>query len=485
MGKEEKVSRRGYVKYAAAGVVVVAVAAGGAYYATRPKPPSPVTLNFYTTGHSGFYYDVGYTGWKPIENYMKQNPHIKINVLVDSFFDVYTKEASTFAAGTYAWDVAYTWGGITQEFHKYWTPLSEMGVTLPSDVQDDIVPYAKNAIWHKGEWYGLPRMFEIFTLNGDGDVLDAKGLSFPTSFEEMLEVFKEVHEPERGRVAMMYGLKQGYLFPPYLCYLHGNGGAMWKDDAMQTWWADSDASIKAAKDMLTVFENYMSPASLTDIAFVESCTKWYNGESVFGLYYPWIASVMLDPTAKIKNVYSWLWPGHKGVVRSGSQVACEGYAIPKMAKYKKEAWDFIQYLNSREVQVQMALSVFWKQENEEPIPTRWSYIVDDRLKKMPYALIMRSSLAQSKYKANRYERPMYGAFITATEAAVASVLAKEKNAEDAMKAAQEECDKFLQEEYAKFGGGYYDPWPDMQKYKSRIDDLIKQIPVEERFIFPE
>jgi ABC-type glycerol-3-phosphate transport system substrate-binding protein len=254
---------------------------------------------------------------------------------------------------------------------------------------------------------------------------------------------------------------------------------------MQTWWVDSDASIKAAKDMLMVFENYMSPASLTDIAFVESSTKWYNGQSVFALYYPWPTSVMLDPTAKIKTVYPWLWPGHKGVARSGSEVACEGYAIPKMAKYKKEAWDFIQYLNSREVQVQMALSVFWKQENEEPAPTRWSYMVDDRLKKMPFALIMRATLAQSKYKANRYERPMYIAFATATEAAVASVLTKEKKAEDAMKDAQEECDKLLQEEYSKFGGGYYDPWPDMQKYKSRIDDLIKAIPVEERFRFPE
>jgi urea transport system substrate-binding protein len=44
MGKEEKVSRRGYVKYAAAGVVVVAAAAGGAYYATRPKPPTPTPM---------------------------------------------------------------------------------------------------------------------------------------------------------------------------------------------------------------------------------------------------------------------------------------------------------------------------------------------------------------------------------------------------------------------------------------------------------
>jgi len=43
---EEKVSRRGYVKYAAAGVIVVAVAGAGAYYATRPKPtptPTPTT----------------------------------------------------------------------------------------------------------------------------------------------------------------------------------------------------------------------------------------------------------------------------------------------------------------------------------------------------------------------------------------------------------------------------------------------------------
>ncbi|MEM2841608.1 MAG: extracellular solute-binding protein [Candidatus Bathyarchaeia archaeon] len=39
---EEKVSRRGYVKYAATGVVIVAAAGAGAYYATRPKAtPTP------------------------------------------------------------------------------------------------------------------------------------------------------------------------------------------------------------------------------------------------------------------------------------------------------------------------------------------------------------------------------------------------------------------------------------------------------------
>jgi hypothetical protein len=39
---QEKVSRRGYAKYAGAGIVVIAVAGAGAYYATRPGPsPTP------------------------------------------------------------------------------------------------------------------------------------------------------------------------------------------------------------------------------------------------------------------------------------------------------------------------------------------------------------------------------------------------------------------------------------------------------------
>jgi multiple sugar transport system substrate-binding protein len=40
---DEKVSRRGYMKYAGAGIVIVAGAAAGAYYATRPTTPTETT----------------------------------------------------------------------------------------------------------------------------------------------------------------------------------------------------------------------------------------------------------------------------------------------------------------------------------------------------------------------------------------------------------------------------------------------------------
>ena len=54
---EEKISRRKYAKYAAAGIVVIAGAAAGAYYATRPAPkvtPTPRRIKMgYTMGLTG------------------------------------------------------------------------------------------------------------------------------------------------------------------------------------------------------------------------------------------------------------------------------------------------------------------------------------------------------------------------------------------------------------------------------------------------
>ena len=44
--KKEKVSRRSYVKYAAAGVIVVAGAGAGAYYATRPRAPEKNVISW-------------------------------------------------------------------------------------------------------------------------------------------------------------------------------------------------------------------------------------------------------------------------------------------------------------------------------------------------------------------------------------------------------------------------------------------------------
>jgi hypothetical protein len=75
-------------------------------------------------------------------------------------------------------------------------------------------------------------------------------------------------------------------------------------------------------------------------------------------------------------------------------------------------------------------------------------------------------------------------YIPAIEAEISNALTGVKKPADAMKDARDACDKILEKEYATYGGGYYDPWPDMQKYASRIDDLIDAIPVEDQYKLP-
>ena len=50
---EEKVTRRGYMKYAGAGIVIVAAAGAGAYYATRPTAPTATTATTSTAATTG------------------------------------------------------------------------------------------------------------------------------------------------------------------------------------------------------------------------------------------------------------------------------------------------------------------------------------------------------------------------------------------------------------------------------------------------
>jgi len=127
--------------------------------------------------------------------------------------------STTFAAEVYAWDVAYEWGAWLAEFNQYFTPLDEMGIELPKEVQEDIVPYCKNAVWYKGALVWLPRMLEIFQLNANKDILDTHGLTMPKTYEEFLEACEAVHKPDEGIYAFCIGLKQGYLLPVYLCFL--------------------------------------------------------------------------------------------------------------------------------------------------------------------------------------------------------------------------------------------------------------------------
>jgi multiple sugar transport system substrate-binding protein len=447
----------------AAGVAVVAAGGGvAAYEYLKPSTSSggAATLNFMTAAHEDFWYDQ--ESYAPLTVYQQQNPNVFINPIVYSFFDVEAKYAAAFATGNYVWDVAYYWGGL-MSFLNNFTPLTNLGWTT-SQIGSDLIPWVQNAIYFKGTYYGYPRMNEVFLLNANKTLLDKAGItSMPTTYEQLLEYCKMVHNPSNGVYAFGAGLAAGYLFPVYLNFLHGNGGYFWKNDSTLTPYPDSPQSIAAVTDMLDMYETYMNPGALEWIADVQTSTDFEQGHHVFDLWYPSHNWVVTQPLSSVTSVYCDIWPGHSGVVASGSQVAAESYCIPLKAKYPMQALNFVEYVGQQKNQVECYETGGWTPNAQAPLPSFFSDYNTSSMINWPFAYTVKAHLKQSMYNCSRYERPAYNQIVTVMEAEIGNALDKSKTPSQAMSDAASSLTSIIATEYSTYGGGYYQPWMDVQK----------------------
>jgi ABC-type glycerol-3-phosphate transport system substrate-binding protein len=488
MTRREAISTAGKAAVGVAIAAAIGVAGYEAYLASRPSgtgtssssssstsaTQGPIALNFMTASHEDFYYDQ--ESYRPLATYQQLNPNVTINPTVVSFFDIEAKMASTFTAGTYAWDVTYVWGGLLSEFLQYFTKLTSLGWS-PSEASSDLIPWVQNAIYYKGDYYGYPRMNEVFLLNANKNIMDAKGVpGMPTTYEQLLEYCKMVHDPANGVYAFGAGLQPGYLLPVYLSFLHANGGYLWANDSQQSVTPDSPQSIKAVQDMVDMFKTYMNPGALQWIADVQTSTDFLQGKHVFDLWYPSHNWVVTQANSAVRSVYCDVWPGHSGVVTSGSQVAAEGYSIPTTAKNPQAALDFLRYVGKSENQVQCYITGGWTPNAQAPEPSFFSNFKDTRLVKWPFAYTVKALLTQEQYNCSRYERPAYTEITAAIEAEVSNALDGAKTASQAMSDARTKCDSIVAKEYTKFGGSYYEPWKTVQQpsVQAQFQTLLNQ-----------
>lgn len=492
--RREAISTAGKAAIGVAVVAAIGAAGYAAYVASKPGASStttspsttptttapttttqgPVTLNFLTASHEDFYYDQ--ESYRPLDTYQTLNPNLTIKPNVVSFFNIEAKMASTFTAGTYEWDVTYVWGGLLSEFLQYFTKLTSLGWSA-SEASSDLIPWIQNAIYYKGDYYAYPRMNETFLLNANKNIMDAKGVpGMPTTYEQLLEYCKMVHDPTNGVYAFGAGLQPGYLFPVYCCFLHINGGYLWKNDSQQTVVPDSPESVKAVQDMIDIYKAYMNPAATQWIADVQTSTDFLQGKHVFDLWYPSHNWVVTQANSAVRSVYCDVLPGHSGVVKAGSEVAAEGYAIPTSAKSPQAALNLLRYVGKTENQVQCYITGGWTPNAQAPLPSFFSNYTDTRLVRWPFAYTVKAHLTSEIYNCSRYERPAYTELTAAIEAEVSNALAGTKTASQAMSDARTKCDSIVAKEFTKFGGGYFEPWKAVQQasVQSQFQTLLKQ-----------
>ncbi len=203
LAEEKKVSRRSYVKYAAAGVVIVGGAAAGAYYATRPTAePTP------TPGPPpGEEMVLDFVMWAANTPLQERNMaefskayqrdagvNLKCN-LTSIPYDAYKASIiSRFEGGTKT-DVLY----VEDNWFSLWEnagwiePIEKYRPYIATKYKPDLVPGVLDALIsrhpdYKGLLIGLPYYVDTLTFMYNKDMTDEAGLDEPpTTWDEVLD----------------------------------------------------------------------------------------------------------------------------------------------------------------------------------------------------------------------------------------------------------------------------------------------------------
>ncbi|MEM2921975.1 MAG: extracellular solute-binding protein [Candidatus Bathyarchaeia archaeon] len=390
MSEERKVSRRKYVAYAGAGVVIVAGAAAGAYYATRkptptptptptvkptptptptptvkptPTPtPTPVVVNILSSSP----FDTVTRYWSPS---FEKMTGIKAVAPAAPATGVYDAAMTDFMghSGSYdAVEYCYEWladfveGGYVVELEPFIDKYDDW------DFFEDVVPsllemYAK---WG-GKIYGIPfdgdsrnyyyrkDLFQNPEIQSAFEKAFGYPLDVPKNFDQYRDIAKFFTETTKGKY-VKYGcseaLHRGRMAVWYFTErLYGYGGLLFNKDG--TPGVNSELGIKAMNNIIECLK-YAPPGAI-DYEFQEN-----ENEMVFGniaQQMNW-GNIWTDVSL---NEHSFAygkkptdpdWPlgaaPSPGVAEGGHTLLAGGwsYVINKDSKHPEETYRFLIYM---------------------------------------------------------------------------------------------------------------------------------------------
>jgi ABC-type glycerol-3-phosphate transport system substrate-binding protein len=264
--------------------------------------------------------------------------------------DMLTLYSPAFASGTSPVDLFSDADDDSPTFMRagYVMPLNDI---IPQEVWDDFPPSMQDHIDGflslDGQRYRIPHEFAVGYFFTRKDWLDEKGLTVPTTWEEMVEVGKEFVNSEEGVWATTDGLIKPALLYVYMAYLTAQaGGKIFEFDEA------TGEAFQFLYDMIHTHKIFPEEALNQDYT---AQNNLYMGDKVaFMRQWPFFQGVAEGDTdwyAPEKMVIELPPAGPAG---SKSWIGGWGYSIPTYAPNPDGAAELIRYLTSKEVAPELA-----------------------------------------------------------------------------------------------------------------------------------
>ncbi|VTU38113.1 carbohydrate ABC transporter, N-acetylglucosamine/diacetylchitobiose-binding protein [Variovorax sp. PBL-H6] len=268
------------------------------------------------------------------------------------------------------------------------------------------------------------------------DLMKKRGVEAPRTFDELMKVCEAVHGQD-GVTGFVSSNLHHWFLPPYV---QGFGGDLFVNPPSDIKPAlDSAASIEATQFYTTLLTKY-SPQGVLGYTEDQARAALIGGRSnIFIHSSAWVTAMLTSPDSKVKETARVVRmpAGPKGDFPASNS---QGFGIPKNAKNKDAAWEFIKWALSPELTARIV------KETGHPSVCRRSVIESAEYKRTNtingqdigklYLEVLEQPARTRNYMAYRTvkEFPLVG---DAVNKAVERVVSGQMPAADSMKQAQE------------------------------------------------
>jgi len=310
---------------------------------------------------------------------------------------------------------------------------------------DDFVPALLDAARFDGKLWALPFTSETTLLFYRKDLFEAAAIKPPETFDEVSLAAKKLHDPPKIAGIGLRGARgQGMNVYVWTGFLRGFGGQFFERFPARQEELQPTIASQASIDATNLYANLLretGPRGAANWTWLETLSGMQEGRVSMCIDASNFGPVIDDPK-KSATAGKWGYAAvPKGPGGRHPSIYTHTLAINAKSRHKRAAWLFLQFATSREAQRERAL--------ETGEPTRTSVWQDSefarRMERVGGGSWMKLSLA-SLAEAKADYRPRFEKWREVGDLigiAVQQVIAGEKDAPTALRAAEAEIEKAL------------------------------------------
>ena len=288
---------------------------------------------------------------------------IKVNFHILAYPTLQEKQLVSLTQGTGSYDIVHVdcvWVG--QYAGEGWTiPLEEfiLRTNHATLALDDFIPavVAEQGMW-QNRIYGLPCIQAVFGLYVRTDIFEKHGAKVPQTWEELLATAKELHLKEPGVSGITFMGRRGVQLQCTYDNILWSYGGDWYDENFQP-----TINSKEAVAALEYFKSLIpyAPKGVLSYDWDENAHAYAQGNAAMTIQWQNAAPTFYNPEkSKIVDKFQFnLVPGTKqadGSIKRTPTFGGWSLEIPKDAKNKEAAWEFMVWASSPDLDPRLAHS---------------------------------------------------------------------------------------------------------------------------------